>query len=70
MEAIQMLLAYAAHQRFKLYQMDVKSAFINGFINGEVFVKQPPSFEDKKHPNHVLKLSKVLYGLKQAPSLV
>jgi hypothetical protein len=47
--------------------MDVKSAFLNGYINEEVYVEQPPSFEDDKKPNHVYKLKKALYGLKQAP---
>jgi hypothetical protein len=51
----------------KLYQMNVKSAFLNGYINEEVYVEQPPSFEDYKKPNHVYKLKKALYGLKQAP---
>jgi hypothetical protein len=47
--------------------MDVKSAFLNGPIKEEVYVEQPPNFEDSKYPNHVYKLSKALYGLKQAP---
>jgi len=51
----------------KLFQMDVKSAFLNGFINELVFVEQPPGFEDPRYPNHVYRLNKVLYGLKQAP---
>ena len=52
---------------FKLYQMDVKSAFLNGFIEEEVYVEQPPGFESFDFPNHVFKFSKTLYGLKQAP---
>ncbi|XP_055960613.1 uncharacterized protein LOC126668274 [Mercurialis annua] len=67
LEAIRMLLEYASCMNFKLFQMDVKSAFLNGFIEEEVYVKQPPSFEDFKHPNYVYKLHKALYGLKQAP---
>ena len=47
--------------------MDVKSAFLNGFINEEVYVKQPPGFKDHAYPNHVYRLHKALYGLKQAP---
>jgi len=46
--------------------MDVKSAFLNGILNEEIFVSQPPEFEDHLHPNHVYKLNKTLYGLKQA----
>jgi hypothetical protein len=66
LESIQILLAYAAHHSFKLFQMDVKSAFLNGPIKEEVYVKQPSGFEDDRYPNHVYKLSKALYGLKQA----
>ncbi|WVZ89201.1 hypothetical protein U9M48_035633 [Paspalum notatum var. saurae] len=67
LEAIRFLLAYASHHDMKLYQMDVKSAFLNGYINEIVYVEQPPGFEDPNHPNHVYRLSKALYGLKQAP---
>ncbi|KAH9679831.1 hypothetical protein KPL71_026290 [Citrus sinensis] len=67
LESIRMLLAYACHKDFILYQMDVKSAFLNGYILEEVYVKQPPDFENDKFPNHVYKLLKALYGLKQAP---
>jgi hypothetical protein len=68
LESIRILLAYATYHGFKLYQMDVKSAFINGAIKEEVYVEQPPGFEDSEYPNHVYKLSKALYGLKQAPT--
>jgi hypothetical protein len=67
LESIRILLAYATHHDFKLYQMDVKSAFLNGLLQEEVYVEQPPGFEDSKFPNHVYKLHKALYGLKQAP---
>ena len=67
LEAIRMLLAFACHKNFILYQMDVKSAFLNGFINEEVYVEQPPEFGSFNFPNHVFKLKKALYGLKQAP---
>ncbi|KAH9698504.1 Integrase catalytic domain-containing protein [Citrus sinensis] len=67
LESIRMLLAYACHKDFILFQMDVKSAFLNGYIMEEVYVKQPPGFENEKFPNHVYKLLKALYGLKQAP---
>jgi hypothetical protein len=66
LEAIMILLAFTASKRFKLYQMDVKNALLNGVIQEEVFVKQPPGFENLKYLNSVYKLSKPLYGLKQA----
>jgi hypothetical protein len=61
LEAIHILLAYASHHEMKLYQMDVKSAFLNGFINELVYVNQPPGFEDPRYANHVYRLSKALY---------
>jgi hypothetical protein len=67
LESIHILLAYATHHDFKLYQMDVKSAFLNGLIKEEVYVEQPLDFEDQEYPNHVYKLHKALYRLKQAP---
>jgi hypothetical protein len=67
LESIRMLLIYATHHDFKLYQMDVKSAFLNGSIKEEVYVEQPPGFKSEGYPNHVYKLHKTLYGLKQAP---
>jgi hypothetical protein len=67
LESIRILLAYAAHHSFRLFQMDVNSAFLSGPIKEEVYVEQPPDFKDDRYPNHVFKLSKALYGLKQAP---
>jgi hypothetical protein len=66
LEAIRILLAFSMAKRFKLYQMDVKSAFLNGFLEEEVYVKQPPVFERVEFPHKVYRLRKVLYGLKQA----
>jgi hypothetical protein len=62
-----MLLAYATHHGFMLYQMDVKSTFLNGLTKEEVYVEEPPDFESEGYPNHVYKLNKTLYGLKQPP---
>ena len=56
-ESINMLLVYACHKDFILYQMNVKSAFLNGFIMEKVYVKQPPSFENEKFSDHMYKLS-------------
>jgi hypothetical protein len=67
LESIRILIVYACAHNIKLYQMDVKSVFLNGYINEEVYVEQPLGFEDDKKPNHVYKLKKVLYGLKQVP---
>ncbi|WVZ84834.1 hypothetical protein U9M48_031821 [Paspalum notatum var. saurae] len=66
LEAIRILLAFAASKGFKLQQMDVKSAFLNGFIEEMVYVRQPPDFESAKFPDRVYKLRKTLYGLKRA----
>ncbi|GKB86546.1 retrovirus-related pol polyprotein from transposon TNT 1-94 [Tanacetum coccineum] len=67
LESIRILHAYACAHDFKLFQMDDKSAFLNSFINEEVYVAQPPDFVNFEKPNHVFKLKKALYGLKQAP---
>jgi hypothetical protein len=64
LEPIRILLSYATHHDFKLYQMDVKSVFLNGPIKEEVYVEKPLGFEDEECPNHVYKLHKALYGLK------
>nr|GEX36195.1 putative ribonuclease H-like domain-containing protein [Tanacetum cinerariifolium] len=66
-EAIRLFLAYASFMGFMVYQMDVKSAFLYGTIKEEVYVCQPPRFEDPDHPDKVYKLVKALYGIHQAP---
>nr|GEX33493.1 retrovirus-related Pol polyprotein from transposon TNT 1-94 [Tanacetum cinerariifolium] len=66
-EAIRLFLAYAAHKDFIVYQMDVKTTFLNGILKEEVYVGQPPGFVSKQYLDHVYALDKALYGLKQAP---
>nr|GEX81329.1 hypothetical protein [Tanacetum cinerariifolium] len=66
-EAIRLFLAYASFMGFMMYQMDVKSAFLYGTIKEEVYICQPPGFEEPDHPNKVYKVVKALYGLHQAP---
>ncbi|KAJ9557060.1 hypothetical protein OSB04_011674 [Centaurea solstitialis] len=66
-EAIRIFLAYAAHNNIKVFQMDVKSAFLNGVLHEEVYIEQPEGFVDPDFPDHVCILDKALYGLKQAP---
>ena len=67
LEVIRILLAYACFRNFKLYQMDVKSIFFNGYLKKEVYVKQPPRFVHEKYPNYVYRLKKSFYGLRQSP---
>jgi hypothetical protein len=66
LEAIRILLAFCVAKGLKLYQMDVKSAFLNGILEEEVYVKQPPGFESVEFPHRVYRLRKALHGLKQA----
>jgi hypothetical protein len=67
LEAIRILLAFYVAKGFKFHQMDVKSAFLNGVLEEEVYVRQPPRFESEKYPHRVYKSRKALYGLKPTP---
>jgi hypothetical protein len=67
LEAIRILLAFFVAKGFKLHQMNVKSAFLNGVLEEEVYVRQPPGFESEKYRHRVYNLRKALYGLKQVP---
>nr|GEX91856.1 hypothetical protein [Tanacetum cinerariifolium] len=67
LDAIRIFLAFAAHMNMIVYQMDVKTAFLNGILHEEVYVSQPDGIVDQDNPNHVYKLKKAPYGLKQAP---
>ena len=67
MESNRVLLALACHLKFKLYQMDVKTTFLNGFLKEDVYVAQPKGFIDPHYLDRVLYLQKDLYGLKQTP---
>ncbi|GKE41510.1 retrovirus-related pol polyprotein from transposon TNT 1-94, partial [Tanacetum coccineum] len=67
LEAVRLFIAYAAHKSFPIYQIDVKTAFLNGPLKEEVYVNQPDGFIDPHHPDKVYHLKKALYGLNQAP---
>nr|GEZ13232.1 retrotransposon protein, putative, unclassified [Tanacetum cinerariifolium] len=67
LEAVRIFIAYAAHKSFLIFQMDVKTAFLNGPLKEEVYVAQPDGFVDPDHPEKVYQLRKALYGLKKAP---
>lgn len=70
LKAIRLLLAFACYLDFKFYQIDVKSIFLNGHINEEVYVSQAPSFEDRDNLNHVFKLKRVIWSQTSSKSLV
>ncbi|GKG31153.1 retrovirus-related pol polyprotein from transposon TNT 1-94, partial [Tanacetum coccineum] len=67
LEAVQIFLTFAAHINMIVYQMDIKTAFLNCFLREEVYVSHPDGFVEPDNPNHMYRLKKALYGLKQAP---
>ena len=67
LEAIRILISFAAFMNFKLYEINVKCVFLNGFLDEKVFVEQPLGFESPSFSDHVYKLDKAIYRLKQAP---
>ena len=67
METIRLMISIAAQHKWSIHQLDVKSAFLNGYLEEEVYVEQPPGYKKKGQEGKVLKLNKALYGLKQAP---
>ena len=67
METIRLVISLATQMKWKIYQLDVKSAFLNGYLEEEVYVEQPIGFVVKGHEDKVLRLKKALYDLKQAP---
>jgi hypothetical protein len=67
LETIRMFLILATHNRYKVYQMDVKSAFLNGLLKEEVYIEQPNGVQISEDETYMCKLKKALYGLKQAP---
>ncbi|GJR00463.1 retrovirus-related pol polyprotein from transposon TNT 1-94 [Tanacetum coccineum] len=67
LESVRIFVVYVAHKNFRIYQMNVKTEFLNGPLKEEVFVRRPDGFVDPDFPNHVYRLKKVLYSLKQAP---
>ncbi|GJZ95310.1 retrovirus-related pol polyprotein from transposon TNT 1-94 [Tanacetum coccineum] len=69
LEAIRIFAAIAAHKNMTIYQMDVKTDFLNGELKEKVYVSQPEGFVDQDNPSHVYKLKKGLYGLKQVPHM-
>jgi hypothetical protein len=67
LESIRMFFAYSCHKNFKVYQMDVKSTFLNGDLEEEVYMEQPEGFSLKDNHDYLCKMKKDLYGLKQEP---